>query len=227
MNCGRPLAFGISALLIALGPCCAQDPGAARAQRGLEALEGRPQARRLTCESRAAADLLAYHGRPASEAEVFAQIPRSDNPDVGFVGDPDEEPGGLPPHGYGVHAAPVAAALRALGMDAQAVSGRDLAWLREETDEGRPVLVWITGSCTPSSASALVDGGGRPFRAVRWEHVVLVLRVRAGVLVLDPATGHRVTFDPIEFDEAWALFDRAAVSVSGPSKAGVAPEGSR
>ena len=176
-----------------VGACQLGDPGVERSRGVLAALEGRPQARRLTCESRSAADLLAFHGLPGTEAEVFARLPRSDNPDLGFVGDPDGEPGQLPPAGYGVHAAPLAQVLRGFGLDAVAQQGRDLAWLRAETDQDRPVIVWITASCGDSVATPLVDARGRPFRAVRGEHVVLVLRVRETVLALDPATGHRVT----------------------------------
>jgi len=203
-------------LLACAGACQGGDPTVQRCRGVLTALEGRPQARRLTCESRSAADLLAYHGLPGTEAEVFERLPKSDNPDLGFVGDPDGEPGKLPPAGYGVHAAPLAQVLRGFGLDARAQQGRDLAWLREETDQDRPVIVWITASCGESSATPLVDARGRPFRAVRGEHVVMVLRVRETVLALDPATGHRVTFERRELDDAWALFGRAAVSATGP-----------
>jgi uncharacterized protein YvpB len=187
-------------------------------------MEGRAQARRLTCESRSGADLLAFHRLPGTEADVFASLPRSDNPDLGFVGDPDGIPGQLPPAGYGVHAEPLAQGLRSLGLDAQAHRGRDLSWLRRETDQGRPVIVWITASCADGASTSLVDSAGRAFQAVRGEHVVLVVFVRGSVLALDPATGRRVTFDRREFADAWALFDRAAVSAQGarPSAALVA-----
>ena len=48
---------------------------------------GHAQTYRLSCESRSAADLAAFWGVNVSETTFFAGLPRSDNPDVGFVGD--------------------------------------------------------------------------------------------------------------------------------------------
>jgi uncharacterized protein YvpB len=208
-----------AALALALAACAGapQDAALARAARAASALSGNPQSRNLSCESRSAADLLAAHGLPASEDAVLARLPRSDNPDTGFVGSPDDATGGLPPSGYGVHAPPVAAALRDLGLDARAESGRDLAWLASETADGRPVIAWITGSCEPSRVVPMRDGAGREFRAVPGEHTVLVLHVGPRkVLVLDPATGRRRDFDREAFARAWSLLGGAAVSASGP-----------
>lgn len=180
-------------------------------------LAGRPQARRLSCESRSAADLAAAHGIVISEAAVLARLPRSDNPDLGFVGDVDGPPGRLPPEGYGVHAEPIAAALRSFGLRATAVRDRDLAWLRAETEAGRPVIAWVTGACSLSRPVHLVDAGGRPFTCVRGEHTVLVVGVRGGVVrVVDPGEGRSTTFDADEFDAAWALLGRRAVRADPP-----------
>src|SRR5512138_3098068 len=88
-----------------LAGCSADDSSPHGRARSLASrLAGHPQARRLTCESRSGADLLAAHGIAASERDVLDRLPRSDNPDLGFVGDPDGVPGGLPPSAYGVHA---------------------------------------------------------------------------------------------------------------------------
>ena len=196
---------------------CLGCAGPSGADLVAQRLSGRPQAHALTCESRSAADLLSFHGVLASEAGVFARIPRSDNPDHGFVGSPDGPPGRLPPDGYGVHAEPVAAALRAFGLDATAALGRTYAWLIEETRAGRPVIVWITASCDPSTRTPMVDAKGRGFRVVRGEHTVLVVEADgAGVVVVDPAGGYRRRFDRAEFDASWSLFDRMAVSAPGP-----------
>ena len=207
---------------------CAADPSSPHGRaRSLGArLSGNPQTRRLTCESRSAADLLAAHGIRASERDVFDRLPRSDNPDLGFVGDPDGTPGRLPPAPYGVHAEPVAAALRSLGLAARAERGRDLRWLREETAAERPVIAWITGSCSLATPATLRDASGRAFTAVRGEHTVLVLEARGSdVLVLDPASGHSSTMDAGDFDASWALLGRMAVSATGraPSAATTAP----
>ena len=187
-------------------------------------LSGRPQSRPLTCESRSAADLLSFHGIAASEADVFGRIARSDNPDTGFVGDPDGPPGRLPPEGYGVHAEPVAAALIDLGLDAQASRGRSYEWLEEQTREARPVIVWITASCDLSKRAAMSDTRGRAFSVARGEHTVLVVSADgSGVTVVDPAGGFRRQFERAEFEAAWTLFDRMAISARGPRPANVVP----
>jgi uncharacterized protein YvpB len=205
--------IGLVVAALAVAGCASPRADDALSRR----LAGNPQARNLTCESRAGCDLLAAHGISVSEDAFFRSLPRSDNPDLGFVGDPDGPGGRVPPEGYGVHAPPVAAALRAFGLDALDTTGRDLAWLAAEAAAGRPVLVWITGGCEPSRTVRLFDARGRAFRAVPDEHVVLVLAVDGSrVRALDPAVGRTREFDAREFDAAWALFDRAAVSASGP-----------
>jgi uncharacterized protein YvpB len=210
-----PLALAAAVLAACAGLRDDSPLGAARRRGAL--LTGRPQSRNLTCESRSAADLLAAHGLPGAERDVFDRLPRSDDPDLGFVGDPDGPTGGLPPDAYGVHAPPIAAALRALGLDARVESGRDLAWLAAETRAGRPVIAWVTGSCEPSRAVVATDASGRRYRAVRGEHTVLVLHAgREAVLALDPATGGLREFDVDAFEAAWRLFDGSAVSATGP-----------
>jgi uncharacterized protein YvpB len=186
--------------------------------RRAPSLEGRPQARSLSCESRSACDLLAFHGIHVSEDDFLAGLPRSDNPDLGFVGDPDGPTGGLPPDPYGVHAGPVAQVLRRFGLDAREERGRDLAWLRGELDAGRPVLVWVVAGLRASPRQAFVDSAGRPFHAVRGEHAVLALRSLPGrLVVLDPAHGEERTWDEAPFLASWNLFDRAAVCAVGTS----------
>ena len=219
MSGGRRRALGAAFLWAALVACTSPtDPstpwgrGTATARR----LAGSPQARRLSCEARSAADLLAAHGITVSEAVVLGRLPRSDNPDVGFVGDPDGAPGGVPPAAYGVHEGPVAAVLRGLGLDARAERGRDLAWLAAETSAGRPVIAWVTGSCHVARPVVRTDAAGRSFTAVSGEHTVLVLAVRRdAVLVLDPGDGRVRTFEADELDAAWALLGRRAVSAAG------------
>lgn len=148
---------------------------------------------------------------------MFERLARSDNPDQGFVGDPDGPPGRLPPEGYGVHAAPIVLALRTLSLDARVETGRDWRWLMSETAVGRPVIVWLTGSCDPSSVTVIRDASGHTFRAVRGEHTMLVVAADgAGATVVDPALGLRRRFDREEFEAAWSLFDYMAVSATGP-----------
>ena len=220
----RRRAFPAAALAAAFALGCATAPGDRWASTYEMRLSGHSQRHSLSCESRAACDLLAAHRIRVGEDEFLSRLPRSSNPDEGFVGDVDGPGGKLPPEGYGVHAAPVAATLRSFGLSARAERGRDLAWLRAEVDAGRPMLVWLTPACRGSRRVALVDARGRPFVAVPWEHAALVIGERPGRIVyLDPSWGEARDADDVSFDAAWALFDRAAVSAAGPAAA--APAG--
>ena len=93
-------------------------------------VSGKAQERSLSCESRSACDLLAVYGIALPEDGFRLGIPASDNPDEGFVGDVNGPGGHLPPAGYGVHAEPVAARLRAVGLPATArrSCGTSKAW---------------------------------------------------------------------------------------------------
>jgi uncharacterized protein YvpB len=159
-------------------------------------------------------DLLRWHGIRVSEAAFRAGLPASDNPDLGFVGDVDGPCGRLPPQGYGVHAEPVAARLRALGLAATALRGQDLRWLFRELAARRPVIVWaIAGLETPVPVCG-VDASGRAYVAARGEHTFLAVGYRAGaVALMDPATGE-VRWSPADrFDASWAVLGRQAVVV--------------
>jgi uncharacterized protein YvpB len=213
---GRAVTLTLLACAAACGCASNVDPSAARTAALASRLEGRPQARSLSCESRSACDLLAAHGRVVAEEDFLARLPRDDDPERGFVGDVDAPGGGLPPEGYGVHAPPVAATLRGFGLDARAERGRDLAWLRAETEAGRPVIAWTTYGCRPGRREEVTLPDGRRVAAVRWEHAVLVIAVRGGrVSYVDPAWGEVRRASEAEFDASWALFDRAAVSATG------------
>jgi uncharacterized protein YvpB len=215
-------------LLVVATAACSSEPttpyGRARVL-GLR-LQGNVQAHRISCEARSAADLAAAHGLSVDEHDVLDRLPRSDDPDLGFVGDPDDPAGRLPPEGYGVHAGPIASTLRALGLDARAEHGRDLEWLARETEAGRPVIAWVTGSFSSGTPRTMTSSAGRTFTAVRGEHTVLVLCVRGGdVMVLDPAGGRLAEVDAATFLRSWELLGRSAVSARGPlaPAGGVAP----
>jgi uncharacterized protein YvpB len=117
-------------------------------QAFITGISGRSQALPLDCESRSAVDWANFFGVIIDELTFFNKIPKSDNPDVGFVGSVYGSWGQIPPAPYGVHAEPVADILRSYGLSAYA--HRPLSWnqLRSEIAAGRPVIVWIVGSVT-------------------------------------------------------------------------------
>ena len=203
-------------------PARARTAGEVQAERQEQRLSGKPQRHALSCEARAACDLLAAHGMRVAEDDFLRRLPRSDDPEEGFVGDVDGPVGRLPPESYGVHAPPVAATLRSFRLDARVERGRDLAWLKAEAAAGRPVVAWISAGCRRVEPVERTSRRGTSFRAVPFEHAVLVIGERPGRVVwLDPASGEVKDTDDAVFDAAWALFDRAAVSATGP----VPPDG--
>lgn len=174
---------------------------------------GRAQGHSLSCESRSAVDLLGFHGVTVSEDVFLASLPRSDNPDIGFVGDVNGPGEQLPPAGYGVHVDPVARAMRQYGLVVEAHRGKDLAWIRSELAAGRPVLVWATGQLDAPAGVRMRGVGGREFTAVRGEHTFIVVGAGPGDLVLlDPATGREKRVFEQQFDASWATLGRTAIS---------------
>ena len=186
--------------------------GACASPRTPVPFRGEAQRHTLSCEACAAVALLSAYGRTVDEDDFLAGLPRSDNPDLGFVGSVDDPPGCLPPEGYGVHAEPVAARLRALGLPARAERGRDLAGLRARLREGRPVVAWVTSDLVPRRGDVRVDRTGRSYRAVPWEHAVLALGdAPGGVELFDPATGDVRVVPWPTFAAAWASLEAMAV----------------
>lgn len=175
-------------------------------------LKGKAQERSLSCESRSACDLLAFYGRPMGEDAFRNGIPLSDNPDEGFVGDVDGPGGHLPPAGYGVHAEPLAARLNAVGLPVRAFRGRDLAWLRLQLAQGKPVIVWATSQLDAPPCVVMQDARGRSFSAVAGEHSFLAVGYGPGfVLLVDAATGRERQVFTRGFDASWAALGRQAV----------------
>ncbi len=177
-------------------------------------LVGGAQTKSLTCESQSASDLAKFWGKPIGEMDFFNRLPRSDNPYRGFVGSPDAPAGSLPPAGYGVYAEPVAAALRSLGLNAEASQRKGINWLRQEVAAGRPVLVWATYGFKEVPVKTYVPRDGQQVPIVQYEHTFLAVGYdTSGVWVIDALDGQRKHASYGEFDRAWSLLGQMAVSV--------------
>lgn len=208
------LLVASSAAACSATPTPRWDPssGAPRPARVNLRLSGKAQERSLSCESRSACDLLAYYGIPVAEDAFRLGIPVSDNPDLGFVGDVNGPGEQLPPAGYGVHAEPIAARLRAVGLPATASRDRDLAWLKDRLAEGRPVIVWATGMLDAPAPVTMRDASGRAFVVARGEHTFLATGYEPGRIVLvDSATGAEKAVPERRFDASWAVLGRQVV----------------
>jgi uncharacterized protein YvpB/LysM repeat protein len=174
---------------------------------------GHPQGHSLSCEARSAVDWLAFWGISVSEEDFLSQLPRSDNPDRGFVGNVDDVWGSIPPHSYGVHAGPVAALLRQYGLAAEAQ--RDLAWddLRLEVAAGRPVIVWVIGQMWPGTPRSYTDDEDHNTIVASFEHTMLLTGYdESYVYVVDASSGLSETFGLQAFLDSWSVLGNMAVT---------------
>ena len=204
----------LALLLLPVGaPAQAQDVPASAYISGVQ---GYAQSYSLSCEARSAVDWAAFWGVAISETDFLFGLPRSDNPEAGFVGEPNDFWGGLPPRGYGVHAEPVAALLRAYGLQAQA--HKDLSWtsLQAEIAAGRPVMVWIIGQMWVSRAQDYTAADGSTTRVAPFEHTMIVIGYDANLVhVVDAYSGWTHSYALPTFLASWAVLGNLALTGEG------------
>jgi uncharacterized protein YvpB len=180
----------------------------------VEGYVGRKQSLPLSCESRSAADLAAFFGVEVDELEFLAALPKSDNPDRGFVGDVYGEWGQVPPNAYGVHASPVARLLQRYGLNARAHLHMQWETLQAEIAAGRPVVVWVTGHVAPGEPIVYTAADGHRTVVARFEHTVTVIGYGPeGVLIADGNQVYRRSLE--RFMDAWTTLRSMAVTAQG------------
>ncbi|MEX2160588.1 MAG: LysM peptidoglycan-binding domain-containing protein [Anaerolineales bacterium] len=209
--------------LLLVGSILVLFAGASRAQARaipdqayISGVAGHAQAYSLSCESRSAADWAAYWGVYIDETDFLNRLPRSDNPNLGFVGDPDDPWGYIPPASYGAHAEPVANLLRAYGLDAHA--GLGLSWdeVRSEVAAGRPVIVWVIGSIWSGEAKQYETEDGEVVTVANNEHTMILIGYdESRVHLVDALTGYTVTHPLQNFLNSWGVLGNMAVVGEG------------
>ncbi|HET91697.1 MAG TPA: hypothetical protein ENN99_13310 [Chloroflexi bacterium] len=181
----------------------------------VEGVVGRPQEHNLSCESRSATDLAVFLGVEFSEDAFFARLPKSDNPQRGFLGDVDLPPGSMPPVGYGVYGGPIAATLRSFGVEAQVHVGWSLEELQAELAAGRPVIVWATYDMQLPGVQTWVSSDGETSVVVRWQHTFIAVGYNEnGVYLIDAYDGETKQFSYAAFVPAWDQLGRIAVTAA-------------
>ncbi len=176
----------------------------------------------LSCEMRSATDVARYWGIPAREEHLIAMLPRSDDPNAGFVGRLSAPAGSLPPLGYGVYAPPVAYVLRHLGLHAEAHRDFTLAELREEIAAGRPVIIWATYKMRERPVLRWETAEGTTVSIVKGEHTYVAVGYdEGGLYLVDPYDGRTHYFDTGTFLRGWSLLGWMAVTVDGYRAQGV------
>jgi uncharacterized protein YvpB len=191
----------------------------------VQGVTGHAQSYTLSCESRSAVDWAAYWGVKISETKFLNSLPRSDNPEVGFVGSPNDAWGGVPPDSYGVHAKPVAAALQRFGLRAEAQKGMGWDALRGEIAAGRPVIVWVVGAMWPGQAQKYTASNGKTVTVAAFEHTMIVVGYnRSLVYVIDAYSGLRQAYPVQAFLASWTMLGRMAVTGGGKAEPASLPE---
>jgi uncharacterized protein YvpB len=177
---------------------------------------GKAQTWSLSCESRSAVDLAAFWGVKISEKKFLKNLPYSNNPELGFVGRPNDPWGAIPPASYGVHAAPVAETLRLFGLDAQAQVGMSWESLQAEIAQGHPVIVWVIGQMQRGTPLSYQVTKGIIVRVARFEHTMILYGYEPGkVHVLDAYSGQKQIYSIKSFKSSWKVLGRMAVTVTG------------
>jgi subtilisin-like proprotein convertase family protein/uncharacterized protein YvpB len=192
-------------------PTPTPEPRTIPSKAHISNISSQPQAYPLDCESRVAVDWAGYFGFNINEITFFNQLPRSDNPDTGFVGSVFGTWGQIPPKAYGVHAEPIAALLRDYGVPAYA--HRPLSWddLRWEISQGRPVYVWTIGNSSTSQIPVYYNpGDGNTTIVAHYEHTVMVIGYNENnVTILD--NGNTYTRSIQQFLTSWSALDNMAI----------------
>ena len=183
----------------------------------VEGIVGHGQAYPLSCESRSAADVAGYWGIAVSETVFFDQLPKSDNPEVGFVGSVFGTWGQTPPNPYGVHAPPIANLLREYGLDATAQKGFTVKKLKAEIAAGRPVIVWVIGRVWSGTSQIYTANDGSEVTVAAYEHSMIAYGYDLGaVYLIDAGSGSRAAYSYDNFRTSWRVLGNLAVTAAGP-----------
>ena len=178
-------------------------------------MSGQDQQLKLDCESRSAVDWAKHFGANIGELDFLNHLPRTDDPETGFVGNPNGIWGNIPPNDYGVHASPVADLLVSYGLSATAF--KSLSWedMRAEIASGHPVIVWIIGD----NLKNLVNGTPHYYTAAStgnttivapFEHTVILVGYSASNVTI--LNGSRfMDIDLSQFLDSWSALDFMAV----------------
>ena len=179
----------------------------------ISGMYGNPQMYSLDCETRSAVDWAAFFGFHISESDFLNRMPRSDDPETGFVGNFNGYLGQFPPKSYGVHARPIAALLREYGVNAQAFKGFTWDDLKKEILAGRPVITWIVnypyGIETRTYTAA---SNGNTTTVARYEHTWIVSGYDSwSVTVVDSQWTFRMNIN--EFLSRWSALGNMVVVI--------------
>lgn len=178
----------------------------------IDNISGQPMISLLDCEARASVDWASFFGTPIDEREFLDNMPRSDNPEKGFVGNWWDPAGNIPPYSYGIHAGPIAEMLRNYGLDAHAGKHLELEDLLYEVAAGRPVIVWVVGPVQPAQIGVeYTASDGEKTIVAPYQHTVILIGYdENSVLIQDGAMHYTRTRS--DFEISWGVLQNMAVA---------------
>jgi uncharacterized protein YvpB len=177
-------------------------------------LKGTPQLYTLDCEAQASVDWAKYFGVDIDEFDFLDHMPRSDDPESGFVGYINGPMGQLPPDDYGIHAAPIADMLKDYGLPAKAKRNWTFSGLKAEIAAGQPVIVWVVNMPFEIDAREYTASNGNTTTVARYEHTWIVTGYNAStVTVVDSEWTYNVNI--ATFLERWEALGNQAVIYTG------------
>ncbi len=181
------------------------------AQAYIQDIYGIDPAMPLSCESSSAVDWARFFGVSLNEFTFFDQLPKSDNPEKGFVGSVYGTWGQIPPNPYGVHARPVAQLLREYGLPAKARRGMNFEALKEEIAAGQPVIVWVIGNVWyGGDGITYTSSDGETTSVAGYQHTVIVIGYdQSTITILDGAMVYQRPID--KFLSSWKTLGNQAV----------------
>ena len=167
----------------------------------------------IGCEASVAVDLAKYYDVYITEYDFQMALPKSDNPDLGFVGDVNSIWGQIPPDAYGVHAAPVAATLTEFGVPSVGGKGYTLDEIKAQLAQSKPVIVWVIGAMwSDVKAVEYTDKLGNKTIVAAYEHVVVLTGYDDKVgTVRYNNNGNYADVDYEQFQKSWAVLGNMAV----------------
>ena len=177
-------------------------------------LKGSPQLYTLDCEAQAAVDWAKFFNVSIDELEFIDQMPTSDDPETGFVGNINGAMGQLPPNSYGIHAAPIAEMLQDYGVPAAAKHDWSFAGIKREIASGRPVIAWIVNLPFDIDAREYTASNGNTSTVARFEHTWIIIGYNAStVTVVDSSWTYNVQIST--FMERWEALGKQAIVYAG------------
>ncbi|BDZ30003.1 C39 family peptidase [Lactiplantibacillus sp. WILCCON 0030] len=134
------------------------------------------------CEITAVDMMLQYAGAKVNKNQLANEMPRSDDPNEGFVGDPHSE------YGYGLYVYPrgLLTTVQRHAGSAVDLTGISLTQLKAQITRGHPVVVWVT-NIDGFASHALTVTGFEPMR----------------IYFNDPWTGQAASLSNDAFNLAW------------------------